>query len=135
MNNWTIRTRILASFTLILLVMAVMGVVAYTRLSAIERGTEVLMTDALPGLTYSSGIRSIWGERYVLAWETATADSDAERRDFQQQSQDAASRLDKLEQQYETTILREEDRAGFKAYRDARVQYEQAVQALGRPDA
>ncbi|WP_454737667.1 methyl-accepting chemotaxis protein [Cupriavidus necator] len=133
MNQWTIRTRILASFSLILLVMALMGVISYTRLNAIERGTEILLKDALPGLTYSTGIRGIWGERYVLVWEIATAPTEAERRDFMQQGQDVASRLDKLEQQYETSILRDEDRAGFKTYRDARAQYEQAVQALGRP--
>ncbi len=132
-NQWTIRTRILASFSLILLVMALMGVISYTRLNAIERGTEILLKDALPGLTYSTGIRGIWGERYVLVWEIATAPTEAERRDFMQQGQDVASRLDKLEQQYETSILRDEDRAGFKTYRDARAQYEQAVQALGRP--
>ncbi len=40
LNHWTIRTRILASFTFILLVMALMGVVAYNRLSAIERETS-----------------------------------------------------------------------------------------------
>ncbi|WP_455288173.1 methyl-accepting chemotaxis protein [Cupriavidus necator] len=133
MNQWTIRTRILASFSLILLVMALMGVVAYTRLNAIERGTGVLLQDALPGLNYSTGIRGVWAERYVLAGEILSASSDAERRQFLQQSQEAAGRLDKLEQQYETSILRDEDRANFKTYRDARAQYEQAAQALARP--
>lgn len=135
MNHWTIRTRILASFSLILLVMALMGVVAYTRLNAIERGTAVLLQDALPGLTYSTGIRGVWGERYVLAWEILNASGDAERRDLQQRGQEVASRLDKFEQQYETSILRDEDRAAFKTYRDLRAQYEQAAQVLVRPGA
>ncbi len=135
MNHWTIRTRMLASFSLILLVMALMGVVAYTRLNAIERGTAVLLQDALPGLTYSTGIRGVWGERYVLAWEILNASGDAERRDLQQRGQEVASRLDKFEQQYETSILRDEDRAAFKTYRDLRAQYEQAAQVLVRPGA
>lgn len=133
MNHWTIRTRILASFSLILLVMAMMGVVAYTRLNAIERGTAVLLQDALPGLNHSAGIRGIWGERYVLAWEILNASGDAERRDLQQRSQEVASRLDKVEQQYEDSIQRDEDRVAFKAYRDLRAQYEQAAQSLVRP--
>ncbi|WP_041681839.1 MULTISPECIES: methyl-accepting chemotaxis protein [Cupriavidus] len=132
-NHWTIRTRILASFSLILLVMAMMGVVAYTRLNAIERGTAVLLQDALPGLNHSAGIRGIWGERYVLAWEILNASGDAERRDLQQRSQEVASRLDKVEQQYEDSIQRDEDRVAFKAYRDLRAQYEQAAQSLVRP--
>ncbi|NOV24552.1 methyl-accepting chemotaxis protein [Cupriavidus necator] len=132
MNEWTIRTRILASFSLILLVMALMGVVAYTRLSAIERGTTLMLQDALPGLNYSTGIRGVWGERYVLAWQTINATDEAQRRSFQQQGQEAAGRLDKLEQQYEATITRDEDRAAFKAYRDVRARYEQAAQVLSR---
>jgi methyl-accepting chemotaxis protein WspA len=131
-NQWTIRTRILASFSLILLVMALMGVVAYTRLNAIERGTAVLLQDALPGLTYSTGIRGVWGERYVLAWQTFHAANAADRRSFQRQNQEAAGRLDKLEQQYETSIMREEDRVAFKNYRDVRAHYEQAAQILLR---
>ncbi|MGH8786679.1 MAG: methyl-accepting chemotaxis protein [Cupriavidus necator] len=132
MNEWTIRTRILASFSLILLVMALMGVVAYARLSAIERETTLMLQDALPGLNYSTGIRGVWGERYVLAWQTINAADPAERRGFQQQGQDAAGRLDKLEQQYESSITRDEDRVAFKAYRDVRARYEQASQALSR---
>lgn len=112
-----------------------MGVVAYTRLNAIERGTAVLLEDALPGLHHSTSIRGIWGERYVLAWEILNASGDAERRDLQQRSQEVASRLDKVEQQYETSILRDEDRAAFKSYRDLRAQYEQAAQVLVRPGA
>ncbi|RDK08927.1 methyl-accepting chemotaxis protein [Cupriavidus lacunae] len=132
MNEWTIRTRILASFSLILLVMALMGVVAYTRLTAIERGTTLMLKDALPGLNYSTGIRGVWGERYVLSWQTVNAANEAERRSFQQQSQEAASRLDKLEEQYETSITRDEDRIAFKGYRDVRARYEQAAQVLTR---
>ncbi|SOY68839.1 Methyl-accepting chemotaxis sensory transducer, Histidine kinase [Cupriavidus taiwanensis] len=132
MNEWTIRTRILASFSLILLVMALMGVVAYTRLVAIERETALMLHDALPGLNYSTGIRGVWGERYVLAWQIINATDEAERRGFQQQGQEAAGRLDKLEQQYEASITRENDRAAFKAYRELRARYEQAAQVLSR---
>ncbi|CAM3252700.1 methyl-accepting chemotaxis protein [Cupriavidus taiwanensis] len=130
MNQWTIRTRILASFSLILLVMALMGVVAYTRLVAIERETALMLHDALPGLNYSTGIRGVWGERYVLAWQTINAADQAERQRFQQDARDAAGRLDKLEQQYESSITRADDRAAFQAYRDIRARYEQAAQVL-----
>ena len=43
MNNWTLRSRILASFSLILLVMALMGVVAYNRLSASVNRYEAIL--------------------------------------------------------------------------------------------
>lgn len=133
MNQWTIRTRILASFTFILLVMTLMSVVAYNRLTAIERETNVMLTDALPGLTYSTGIRGAWGELYVLAWDTVNASDDAERQRLQQQSAEAMQRLNKLEQQYETSIFRENDRAAFNVYKGIRARYDQAAQAFVHP--
>ncbi|KAI3594034.1 Methyl-accepting chemotaxis protein [Cupriavidus sp. U2] len=128
MNHWTIRTRILASFTFILLVMTLMSVTAYNRLSAIEHETTVMRTDALPGLNYSAGMRGVWGELYVLAWQTVTASDPAQRARLLSQTQDATRRLDKLQKLYADSIQREEDRGRFKAFLDVRARYEQAAQ-------
>lgn len=133
MNHWTIRKRILASFTFILLVMALMGVVAYNRLSAIERETTLMLKDALPGLNHSTGIRGAWGEIYVLAWETVKAASDSQRQGYQQQSAEVRQRLDRLEQQYESTITRDSDRAAFSQYKLLRARYDQVAAPLVQP--
>ncbi|WP_454743634.1 methyl-accepting chemotaxis protein [Cupriavidus necator] len=127
MNYWTIRTRILASFAFILLVMALMGGVAYNRLSAIDREVGVMQKDALPGLRYSAALNATWSELYVLSWETLTAGNDAERRRYVEQSREARQRLDAQERVYETTIFRDEDRARFGAYKDIRANYDHAA--------
>jgi len=127
-NHWTIRTRILASFTFILLVMTLMSVAAYNRLSAIERETTVMRTDALPGLNYSAGMRGVWGEIYVLAWQTVTASDPAQRTRLLTQTEEATRRLDKLQTLYADSIQREEDRIRFRAFLDVRARYEQAAQ-------
>jgi methyl-accepting chemotaxis protein WspA len=127
-THWTIRTRILASFTIILLVMALMSGVAYRRLSAIEHETTVMRTDALPGLNFSAGMRGVWGEIYVLAWQTVTAADAPQRARLLAQTQDAMQRLDRLEQQYDATIVREDDRARFHNYQAVRARYQQAAQ-------
>ncbi|MFC4520394.1 methyl-accepting chemotaxis protein [Cupriavidus pinatubonensis] len=133
LDHWTIRTRILASFTFILLVMALMGVVAYNRLTAIERETNLMLKDALPGLNYSTGIRGAWGEVYVLAWETVKAGTESQRQGYQQQSAEVRQRLDRLEQQYESTITRDNDRATFNLYKAARSRYDQLALPLTQP--
>ncbi len=133
MNHWTLRTRILASFTFILLVMALMGVVAYNRLSAIEHETDVMRTDALPGLNYSTGMRGVWGELYVLAWQVVTENDNARRTAVLTQVQDATHRLDDLQKRYEESIAREEDRVRFNAFKALRTRYEQAAQAYVDP--
>ncbi|CAG2152414.1 Putative methyl-accepting chemotaxis protein YoaH [Cupriavidus yeoncheonensis] len=130
MNHWTIRKRILASFTFILLVMALMGVVAYNRLSSIERETTLMLKDALPGLNHSTSIRGAWGEIYVLAWETVKATSDGQRHGYQQQVAEVRQRLDRFEQQYETTITRDNDRATFSQYKAAKARYDQVALPL-----
>ncbi|MFC4344657.1 methyl-accepting chemotaxis protein [Cupriavidus numazuensis] len=133
MNHWTIRTRIMGSFAFILLLMGSMGLVAYTRLSAIEQETSLMLKDALPGLRYSTGIRSAWGEIYVLAWETVKAGNDSQRRGYQQQVADVRQRLDRLEQQYEATITRDDDRVIFNQYKALRARYDQSAVSLEHP--
>ncbi|WP_423199849.1 MULTISPECIES: methyl-accepting chemotaxis protein [unclassified Cupriavidus] len=126
-KHWTIRTRILASFTFILLVMTLMAAVAYNRLDAIDRETSLMRRDALPGLTYSAGMRGIWGEIYVLAWQTVTAADEAQRGRLLAQTRDANQRFDRLEQMYEASISRAEDRTRLEAFKQVRARYDQAA--------
>lgn len=127
-NHWTIRTRILASFSFILLVMTLMSVAAYSRLSAIERATTVMRTDALPGLTYSAGMRGVWGEIYVLAWQTVTVADPAERAHLLNRTQDATRRLNEMQKGYEQSIQRDDDRARFRSFVEIRNRYDQAAE-------
>ncbi|BBH44628.1 methyl-accepting chemotaxis protein [Pseudomonas sp. KU43P] len=65
MKNWTLRQRILASFAVIIAIMLLMIVAAYSRLVAIESAEEAVGTDSIPGVYYSSMIRSAWVDSYV----------------------------------------------------------------------
>ncbi|WDY56965.1 methyl-accepting chemotaxis protein [Pseudomonas sp. PSKL.D1] len=67
MKNWTLRQRILASFAVIIAIMLLMIVAAYSRLLAIESAEEAVGTDSIPGVYYSSMIRSAWVDSYVTS--------------------------------------------------------------------
>ncbi|QCI14335.1 methyl-accepting chemotaxis protein [Pseudomonas putida] len=67
MKNWTLRQRILASFAVIIAVMLLMIVAAYSRLVAIEKAEQAVGTDSIPGLYYSSMIRSAWVDMYTTS--------------------------------------------------------------------
>lgn len=67
MKNWTLRQRILASFAVIIAIMLLMIVAAYSRLVAIESSEEAVGSDSIPGLYYSSMIRSAWVDSYVTS--------------------------------------------------------------------
>ena len=65
MKNWTLRQRILASFAVIIAIMLLMIVAAYSRLVKIETSEDKVRTDSIPGLYHSSMIRSAWVDSYV----------------------------------------------------------------------
>ena len=67
MKNWTLRQRILASFAVIIAIMLLMIVAAYSRLVTIETAEEAVGTDSIPGVYYSSMIRSAWVDSYVTS--------------------------------------------------------------------
>ena len=67
MKNWTLRQRILASFAVIIAIMLLMIVAAYSRLVAIETAEQAVGTDSIPGVYYSSMIRSAWVDSYVTS--------------------------------------------------------------------
>ena len=49
-KNWTLRQRILASFAVIIAIMLLMVVAAYSRLMTIEESEEVVRSDSMPGV-------------------------------------------------------------------------------------
>lgn len=74
MKNWTLRQRISASFAVIIAIMLLMVVVSYTRLLSIQSSEEKVETDALPGLYYSTMVRSAWVNGYLATLQLFSED-------------------------------------------------------------
>ncbi|GAB3629607.1 methyl-accepting chemotaxis sensory transducer [Pandoraea terrae] len=124
MKHWSIRHRILASFGLILALMALMAAVALTRLGAIEREANSVETDSTPGLYYSTMLRGAWIESYQLMQQlVAIDDSDAARAADRGAVQATDAKIDGWVKDYETTINKEIDRQQFGEVRSVRAQY------------
>ncbi|MDE1166040.1 MAG: methyl-accepting chemotaxis protein [Pseudomonas sp.] len=125
MKNWTLRQRILASFAVIIAIMLLMVVASYSRLQAIEDSQENVRTDSIPGVIYSSMIRSAWVDSYVYTQqliglsyqrELVTADED--------QYKLFSDRLTEQMKNYQTTIMDPDDKASFEEFGRLRVVYE-----------
>lgn len=67
MKNWTLRQRILASFAVIIAIVILMIGAAYSRLVTIEAGAHSVAGDSMPGVYFSSYIRSSWVDSFILA--------------------------------------------------------------------
>src|SRR5260370_3539443 len=128
MSKWTIRKRILASFGIILTLMVVMAVIAYTRLSAIERNTRTVKTDSLPGLYTSAGVRSAWNESYVLTQRLVFIDADpASIKRDETRIAETKQALDQFAQGYQKTLFIDREPVRFNNFNSVPDQYQQLL--------
>jgi methyl-accepting chemotaxis protein WspA len=132
----TIRQRILISFGIVLALMVVMAVIAYTHLAAIENETNDLQEVSLPGLYLVTTMRSAWFENYELTRRLIFIDADPEviRRDEARIAENRQS-LDQFVRDYEktisdTTIFDDGDRLRFNNFKVVLDQYEPAQQSV-----
>ncbi|MDD2047419.1 methyl-accepting chemotaxis protein [Pseudomonas putida] len=131
MKNWTLRQRILASFAVIIAIMLLMVVAAYSRLVTIESDEEAVRTDSIPGVYYSSMIRSAWVDSYVLTQQLVglsgqrelTATDKAQYKDFE-------DRLKQHMASYQATIQNPDDQANFEEFGRLEDAYTKAVETV-----
>ena len=117
MKNWTLRQRILASFAVIIAIMLLMVVVSYSRLLKIEDSEASVRDDALPGVYFSSMIRSAWVDTYLQTQEMlllkegqgVSAEDAADFKVFE-------TRLEEQLANYRGTVTTEEDKIEFAAF-------------------
>ncbi|QVQ27764.1 methyl-accepting chemotaxis protein [Achromobacter deleyi] len=116
MKNLTLRQRILASFLVVLAIMALMVAVDYRRLLQIEAEVKMINTDAVPGIYYSTSIRAAWFAGFVVVQDAFNTDNDQQRRLVLE----ALPRNDQLLEEhidlYRPTIARQDDRQMFEEF-------------------
>ncbi|WP_425495147.1 methyl-accepting chemotaxis protein [Pandoraea horticolens] len=123
-KHWSIRHRILASFGLILALMALMAGVAYTRLAAIEQEANSVETDSTPGLYYSTMLRGAWFESYQLLQQVVVIDENDKTRAIDLDAlRTVDTRIDGWIKDYGTTVNRPIDRMQYDEVRGVRQQY------------
>ncbi|VVD76062.1 methyl-accepting chemotaxis sensory transducer [Pandoraea communis] len=124
MKHWSIRHRILASFGLILALMALMAGVAYTRLAAIEQEAHSVETDSTPGLYYSTMLRGAWFESYQLLQQVVAIDENDKTRAIDLDAlRTADTTIDGWIKDYATTVNRAVDRMQYDEVSGIRQQY------------
>ena len=124
MKNWTLRQRILASFAVIIAIMLLMVIVSYTRLLSIQNSEEAVSDDALPGVYFSTLVRSAWGESYIRTLELIGEGKARElTRAEQDQYIDFETRLQSQIDGYKKTIFDDADRAIFNVFEKQRETY------------
>ena len=128
MKNWTLRQRILASFAVIIAIMLLMVVAAYSRLLSIETSEETVRTDSVPGVYYSSMIRSAWVDSYVLTLQLVGSSNQRDLNNEDRKLYASYEERLKLElENYRGTIFDKNDRAAFDEFERLHQQYAQIL--------
>nr|WP_277951929.1 methyl-accepting chemotaxis protein [Pseudomonas sp. TH06] len=118
------RQRILASFAVIIAIMLLMVVVSYSRLLKIEAGEQSVRQDAVPGVYFSSMIRSAWVDSYLQTQELLglkkgqgiSAEDAADFKSFE-------ARLAEQMGNYQTTVTTEQDKTEFGVFKEDVLNY------------
>ena len=131
MKNWTLRQRILASFAVIIAIMLLMVVVSYSRLLKIESSEASVREDALPGLYYSSMVRSAWSDSYLrmlgmLGLEQGQGISAEDVSEFK----GYATRLQEQMELYRETVTTDQDKVEYAAFEKLHEDYHRMLSAV-----
>ena len=113
MNNLTIRHRILASFGLIIGLLAVMGVLTYVRLEQIEQHAAALLADSVAGLQLNGELRGALADSYALTEKSLL------RNDEGVGLAASTANLQRLMEAYQTTAFSDADRGNVEATKSA----------------
>jgi methyl-accepting chemotaxis protein WspA len=130
-KNWTLRQRILASFAVIIAIMLLMVVVSYSRLLKIESSEASVREDALPGLYYSSMVRSAWSESYLgmlgmLGLEQGQGINAEDVSEFK----GYATRLQEQMELYRETVTTDQDKVEYAAFEKLHEDYQRTLSAV-----
>lgn len=119
MKNWSIRSRITASFGVLLLLMLALGLFAHARLSAIEAATEIAERDSIAGVYVSSNLRGMWIEDYLLTLKYLDEANPETRKELLKDLQTARQLHQAALAKYAETITTAKDRELFDALKAA----------------
>ena len=131
MKNWTLRQRILASFAVIIAIMSLMVVAAYSRLIAIEDSEQAVRADSMPGVYYSSMIRSAWVDSFILTQHLVGMSNHRDLTDADMALYKSYD--DRLQQQmanYRKTMNDSQDATNFAQFEGMVTEYHQYLAAV-----
>ncbi len=128
MKNWTLRQRILASFAVIIAIIILMVVVAYSRLVTIETSAKSVAEDSMPGVYFSSYIRSSWVDSFLLAQQVVGLSdeqviSPAVLAEFTSNDEKLMARV----AEYRRSIVEVEDKAHLDSFLKNRDEFNKAL--------
>src|SRR5687767_7340613 len=119
MKNWSIRTRLIAGFGVVLAVIVSMGALTYWRLAQVRRDVVEIETDSIAGLVKSAAIRAGWVDDLSYVQQMLLEQNPAERQRLPATIKEHQNELRTAIAEYEPTVFTTRDRQLFDAFKSA----------------
>lgn len=127
MMNLTVRNRIIGSFLLIIAILALLAGVSYMRLAQIEKGTQSMLDDSVPGAYYINKTQNEWARHMLETRRTlvdlVTRSDSTVMTAHQEEFARIESSLVELLKQYQQTVRMASDRALIERFEQQAQQY------------
>ncbi len=127
MMNLTVRNRIIGSFLLIIAILALLAGVSYMRLAQIEKGTQSMLDDSVPGAYYINKTQNEWARHMLETRRTlvdlVTHSDSTVMTAHQEEFARIESSLVELLKQYQQTVRMASDRALIERFEQQAQQY------------
>lgn len=130
MMNLTIRHRILISFAAILVVMCVIGIIAYVWFLQTQQEATEVEKGILPDLYHSTEIMMGQMTAHSLLQEYALQDSPTDKRELEGTIATNRANVQQLMDDYERTIVSDVDKQNYAIVKDLANQFRQAETAV-----
>ena len=134
MENWSIKSRILAAFSVVILIIGFLTVFTFHLLDTIRARATEITADSLPGLLYMTEIDSRVRMNYALTLRRIGQPAAAESKEYGEQIQTNDARIALLLKGYETTVFEQKDRELLESLKRQLAPFAAAKQAVSRSD-
>lgn len=128
MKNWSVRQRIIASFSVVVAILLLLSATAYHRLATVEQAAINVRASAAPGMRLVGVIRLAWADHLLESQRLLMVGHDqAGRQALTAEKRETFARLAREVNAglvaYEGTITSDEDRAQAQLFAQKRDQY------------
>jgi methyl-accepting chemotaxis protein WspA len=121
--NLTIRQRTLGGSAAIMLIILIMGGIAFWHLQRIAREATVVESDSLPGLYYSTQMLNSFNEDYAITQEFGLQEDEAVIESLRGEIVASRAKIADLTQKYVATISGSGEREQYESYEKEKIPY------------
>lgn len=123
LNRWTIGTRILSGFALVLCLLGTLGIYSFTKLNEIEAGANKIVGDAMPGVYFAGQLQFRAAMAFTLVSQHIISNDNSEMQSIETQLAATDAAVMDAMTKYETSITTAKDRELFEVIRSKRTPY------------